>query len=99
MLSIFDSSKQYLKRTDPIVESVIKLQANYSTMSDNELRNQTEILKQRLQNGETIESILTDAYAIVREASKRVLGKEHYACQIQSGIAMLDNKIAEMATG
>ena len=46
-----------------------------------------------------IEDILVDAYALVREASKRVLGKEHYKCQVEAGIAILDNKIAEMATG
>ena len=99
MLSIFDDSKQYLRRVNPVVDSIMKLQPTYTSMNDLELKRQTEILKQRLQNGETIEDILVDAYALVREASKRVLGKEHYKCQVEAGIAILDNKIAEMATG
>jgi len=57
MLSIFDDSKQYLRRVNPVVDSIMKLQPTYTSMSDLELKRQTEILKQRLQNGETIEDI------------------------------------------
>ena len=99
MLSIFDSSKQYLKRISPFIETALKYQDKYSTMSDDELRIQTEILKQRIKNNEEMELIICDAFAVCREASKRILKKEHYNCQMQAGLAMLDNKIAEMATG
>lgn len=99
MLSIFDDSKQYLKRIKPAVDEIMRLSSSYTSLPDEEFKRRTEALKEKIRNGESNEEVLVEAYALVREASRRVLGKSHYACQIESGIAMVDNKIAEMATG
>jgi preprotein translocase subunit SecA len=69
------------------------------TLSDTELKSRTELLRQRLENGETLDQILVDAFATIREAARRVLKEEHYLVQIMGGIAMHRGMIAEMKTG
>lgn len=78
---------------------VIDLEEKYQQMTDEVLQNQTDILKQRLQNGETLDNILPDAFAVCREAGYRVLNMKHFLVQIMGGIALHQGRIAEMATG
>lgn len=99
MYDFFDRSKRYLKNINSLVESIMERQAKYRVMSDDDLKKESLLLKEQMKNTSNRDSLLCDIFAICREASKRVLGKEHYPCQIQAGLVMLDNKIAEMATG
>lgn len=98
--AIFGSySKKELKRIEPIKEKVLALEDKYSAMDETELRSQTDILKKRLADGETLNDILPDAFAVCREASTRVLGMRHYPVQIIGGIILHQGRIAEMRTG
>ena len=100
LTSLFGSySQRELKRLDPILQSVLDLEDTYRAMSDEELKNQTPLLKERLQNGETLDDILPDAFAVCREASARVLGMRHFPVQIIGGIVLHQGRIAEMKTG
>ncbi|MBR2715323.1 MAG: preprotein translocase subunit SecA [Ruminococcus sp.] len=91
--------KRDIKRIDPICDKVLALEEKYANMSESELKAQTAILKERLQNGETTDDILPDAFAVCREASYRVLGMKHFRVQIIGGIVLHQGKIAEMKTG
>ena len=73
-----DYSTRELKRIRPICDKVLSLEDKYAKMSEKELKNQTNILKERLRNGETTDDILPDAFAVCREASWRVLGMKHF---------------------
>ncbi len=98
--SIFGTySSKELKRIEPIKQQVLDLADKYGAMSDTELKAQTGILKERLANGETLDQILPDAFAVCREASTRVLGIRHYPVQIIGGIVLHQGRIAEMRTG
>ena len=88
-----------LKKIEPIKNQVIALEDKYKDMSESELKNQTNVLKARLANGESLDDILPDAFAVCREASTRVLGMKHYPVQIIGGIALHRSNIAEMKTG
>ncbi len=92
-------SKKELKRVKPIMNKVLELEDKYKAMTEEELKNQTNILKERLANGETTDDILPDAFAVCREASDRVLGMRHYPVQIIGGIVLHQGRIAEMRTG
>lgn len=92
-------SKRELKRIRPICNAVLDLEKKYFNMSDEELVSQTGILKERLKNGETTDDILTDAFAVCREASDRVLGMRHFPVQIIGGIVLHQGRISEMKTG
>ena len=81
------------------VEKINALESEYEKLSDEDLQNKTNIFKERLQNGETLDDILTEAFATVREASKRVLGLRHYDVQLIGGIVLHQGKITEMKTG
>ncbi len=81
------------------VEKINALESEYEKLSDEELKNKTNIFKERLQNGETLNDILVEAFATVREASKRVLGLRHYDVQLIGGIVLHQGKITEMKTG
>ncbi|MDD3693031.1 MAG: preprotein translocase subunit SecA [Oscillospiraceae bacterium] len=94
-----DYSQREIKRIQPICNKVIELSAKYSQMSEQELKSQTAILKERLDAGETLDDILPDAYAVCREATDRVLGTPHFPVQILGGIIMHQGRIAEMKTG
>ncbi len=97
---IFGSySKRELKRIKPILEQVLALEEDYKKMSEEELRGQTEYLKGKLEDGETLDTILPEAFAACREAARRVLGTPHYPVQIIGGIVLHQGRIAEMRTG
>ncbi len=98
--SIFGTySSRELKRIEPIKQAVLDLEPKYHAMSDKELKAQTPLLKERLANGETLDDILPDAFAVCREASSRVIGIKHYPVQIIGGIVLHQGRIAEMRTG
>ncbi len=92
-------SKRELKRIQPIVDSVLALEQKYLNMTDEELSSQTIALKERLKNGETLDDILPDAFAVCREAGDRVLGMRHFPVQIIGGIVLHQGRISEMMTG
>ncbi len=94
-----DYSTKELKRIQPIVDKVLELDDHYAAMSDSELRGQTEVLKGRLADGETLDAILPDAFAVCREAAWRVHGMKHFPVQIIGGIILHQGRIAEMKTG
>ena len=94
-----DYSTKELKRIRPICDQVLALEDKYQKMSDSELKSQTDILKDRLKNGETTDDILPDAFAVCREASWRVLGMKHFPVQVIGGIVLHQGRIAEMKTG
>ena len=92
-------SQHELKRIIPIVDKVESYHDKMAALSDTELKGKTQEFKDRLKNGETLDDILPEAYAVVREAGKRVLGMEHYRVQIIGGIILHQGRIAEMRTG
>lgn len=92
-------SKREVKRVRPLCDKVLALESKYQPMSDKELKEQTNVLKERIKNGETTDDILTDAFAVCREASYRVLGMKHFPVQIIGGIILHQGRIAEMKTG
>lgn len=92
-------SKRELKRIQPIVDKVLGLEGKYLNMTDEELSSQTIALKERLKNGETLDDILPDAFAVCREAGDRVLGMRHFPVQIIGGIVLHQGRISEMMTG
>ncbi|MBG9454802.1 preprotein translocase subunit SecA [Lysinibacillus sphaericus] len=104
MFSIFKSNKEQtsarqLKRYYKVVEQINNLEEKYVNKSDAELREMTFIFKDRLQQDEPIASIIPDAFAVVREASKRVLGMRHFDVQLIGGLVLTEGNIAEMPTG
>ncbi|HSA78872.1 MAG TPA: DEAD/DEAH box helicase, partial [Nitrospirota bacterium] len=88
-----------LKRIQSLVDKINALEGGMSSLSDEQLRAKTSELKKRLEGGETLDDILPDAFAVVREASKRVLGMRHFDVQLIGGIVLHEGKIAEMKTG
>ena len=92
-------SERELKRIYPLVDKVESYREAMGALSDEELKNKTKEYKERLENGETLDDLLQEAYATVREAAKRVLGMEHYRVQIIGGIILHQGRIAEMKTG
>ena len=103
-MGIFDKifgthSERELKRIYPIVDKVESLRDAMMALSDEALKAKTKEFKDRLEKGETLDDILPEAYAVVREAARRVLGMEHYRVQIIGGIVLHQGRIAEMKTG
>ena len=97
---IFGStSDRAIKKNKSQVEEVMALEDTYSKLSDEELKDNTNKLKERLKGGETLDDILPEAFATVREASKRVLGMTPYRVQVEGGIILHQGRIAEMKTG
>ena len=92
-------SERELKRIYPLVDKVEAYRDSMQKLSDEELRNKTKEYKERLEKGETLDDLLPEAFATVREAAKRVLGMEHYRVQIIGGIILHQGRIAEMKTG
>ena len=92
-------SERELKRIYPLADKVESYREAMGALSDEELKNKTKEFKERLENGETLDDLLPEAYATVREAAKRVLGMEHYRVQIIGGIILHQGRIAEMKTG
>ena len=92
-------SENELKRIYPIVDRIDALEPEIQVLSDQELKDKTREFKQRLSDGETLDDILPEAYAVVREAAKRSLGMRHYRVQLTGGIILHQGRIAEMRTG
>ena len=92
-------SERELKRIYPLVDQVESLRDSMMALSDEELRAKTKEFKERLANGATLDDLLPEAYAAVREAARRTLGMEHYRVQIIGGIILHQGRIAEMRTG
>ena len=98
--NIFKSySEKEVKRVMPIVDKINSLEESIQKLSDKELANKTEEFKQVLKEGKTLDDILPEAFAVVREASKRVLGMRHFDVQLIGGIILHQGRIAEMKTG
>ncbi|MBQ7340484.1 MAG: preprotein translocase subunit SecA [Clostridia bacterium] len=91
--------RRNLRRLDYLSDQVLSLEEKYAKYSDEELKAQTKVLKERLKKGETLDDILVDAFAVVREASARVLNMRHYKVQIIGGICLHQGRVAEMRTG
>ena len=97
---IFGTHSQHeLKRIKPIVDKILGMREQWVALSDEELQHKTVEFKERLAKGETLDDILPEAFATVREASRRVLGEEHYPVQLTGGIVLHQGSIAEMRTG
>jgi len=97
---IFGTHSQHeLKRIKPIVDKILGMREQWVALSDEELQHKTVEFKERLAKGETLDDILPEAFATVREASRRVLGEEHYPVQLMGGIVLHQGRIAEMRTG
>jgi len=92
-------SDRELKKIMPIVDKINALEPEFQALSDNELRNKTDEFKERLTHGETLDDLLPEAFATVREASVRVLGMRPYDVQLIGGIVLHQGRIAEMKTG
>ena len=92
-------SEKEVKRVKPLVAKINALEEEMEKLSDSELREKTEYFKKQLADGKTLDDILPEAYAVVREASKRVLGMRHFDVQLIGGIVLHQGRIAEMKTG
>ena len=92
-------SERELKRIQPLLDKVLNLRPQMMEMSDEELKGKTKEFKQRLADGETLDDLLPEAYATVREAARRVMNMEHYPVQIIGGIILHQGRISEMKTG
>ena len=96
---LFDHEYKELRRFNGIADKVMALDEEYSKLTDTELQNKTEEFKERLNNGETLEDILVEAFATAREAAFRIIGEKHYYVQILGALAIHYGNIAEMKTG
>jgi preprotein translocase subunit SecA len=96
---VFDPNKRELKRLTKITEKIEALADETARLSDEQLRAKTEEFKKRYQNGESLDDLLVEAFAVVREGAKRVLGLYPYPVQLMGGIALHEGNIAEMKTG
>ncbi|MFI3325421.1 MAG: preprotein translocase subunit SecA [Clostridia bacterium] len=92
-------SKKEISRINPIIDKIDALRSKYENMSDSELRSQTNILKDRLKNGETLDDILPDAFSVCSQAAWRVLGERPYRVQLIGGVILHQGRISEMKTG
>ena len=98
--SIFGSAnKKELKKIEPIIKKIESYDKSMQQLSDDELKHKTVEFKERLKNGETLDDILPEAFAVVREASYRVLGMKQYRVQLIGGVVLHQGRIAEMKTG
>ena len=98
--AIFGSSNdRYVKSLQPIVREINALEPRYQAMSDSELSDQTRVFRERLAQGEKLDKLLPEAFAVVREASRRVLGMRHFDTQMIGGIVLHRGEISEMRTG
>ncbi len=92
-------SERELKKLAPIADKVMALDAEMAALTDEQLRGKTEEFRKRLKNGETLDDLLVEAYAVVREAAGRTLGMKHYRVQVIGGIILHQGRIAELKTG
>ncbi|MEM9412908.1 MAG: preprotein translocase subunit SecA, partial [Planctomycetota bacterium] len=100
MTNLFGSSNaRYVKKLQSKVEAINSLESRYESMTDDQLREQTESFKERIRNGETTDDILIEAFAVCREGGKRFLGMRHYDVQMIGGMVLHSGAVAEMVTG
>jgi preprotein translocase subunit SecA len=100
LTSVFGSSNaRYIKKLQPNVDAINALEPKFQAMSDDELRRQTALLRQRLAKGETLDDLLVEAFAACRESGRRFLGMRHYDVQLMGGMILHAGNIAEMVTG
>jgi preprotein translocase subunit SecA len=99
VFNFFDSNKRTLKRLEKMAQEVLDREEEYKALSDEELQGKTEELKERLKNGETLDELLVEAFATVREASTRVLKMTPFKVQVMGAISIHEGNIAEMKTG
>ena len=92
-------SEKELKKINPIVDKIEALDEKMQALSDAELKAKTDEFKKRLEEGETLDDLLVEAFAVVREAASRVLGMKHYRVQLIGGILLHQGRIPEMRTG
>src|SRR3989344_3897642 len=93
------SNQKYIKNLKPIVQKINSFELETQKLSDEQLKEKTKEFKDRLQKGETLDDILPEAFALVREAGKRTLNQRHFDVQLMGGIILHQGKIAEMRTG
>ena len=103
-MSFFDKifgtySDRELKKVKPIADKVMALEGDMEKLTDAELKAKTSEFKERLKNGETLDDLLPEAFAVMREASWRVLGMKHFYVQVIGGVILHQGRIAEMKTG
>jgi len=96
---IFGGTQRVVGKYHPIVEKINELETQFQVLSDEQLKGKTSEFKGRLQKGETLDDILSEAFAAVREASRRTLGMRHFDVQLIGGMVLHEGKIAEMKTG
>ena len=96
---LFDSTKRDVKMLEKKIAPILQLADSMADLSDEQLRNKTEQFKERLNNGETLDDIMCEAYAVVREAAKRVIGEYAYPVQLMGAVVLHQGDIAEMKTG
>jgi len=94
-----DENKKYLKRAQKKVEKINQLEPEFERLKDEELKEKTLEFKERLQKGETLDDLLPEAFALVRDTAKRTLGQRHFDVQLIGGMALHEGKIAQMLTG
>ena len=96
---LFDNEYKELKRFDVIAKKIDELEPEMSKLSDKKLQGYTEKFKKRLEDGETLEDILVEAFAVCREAAYRCVGMKPFYCQLLGGLAIHYGNIADMKTG
>jgi preprotein translocase subunit SecA len=96
---LFDSNEKVINQLKPVVEKINSLEPAYQKLTDNQLKEKTTEFKERLAKGETLDDILPEAFAAVREAAKRTIKQRHFDVQLMGGIVLHQGKIAEMKTG
>jgi len=99
LTKLFDSNEKELRRLRPLVQAINALEPEVSKLSDGELQAKTGEFRQRLDQGATLDDLLPEAFAVVREAARRVLGMRPYDVQLMGGIVLHQGRIAEMKTG
>src|SRR6185369_4387045 len=103
MLNIFskllDLNQREVDRIAKIVEKVNSFEAKTKKLKDSDFAKKTQEFKKRVEKGETLDEILPEAYALVREASSRILGKRHYDVQLMAAVALFEGRVSEQKTG
>ncbi|MBA7496034.1 Protein translocase subunit SecA [subsurface metagenome] len=97
--SLIDSNEKELKRLQPVVSRINELEPEFERLNDAELRAKTDEFKARLKAGTSLDELLPEAFAAVREAAKRTIGQRHFDVQLMGGVVLHQGKIAEMKTG
>ncbi|MFH1485792.1 MAG: preprotein translocase subunit SecA, partial [Chloroflexota bacterium] len=94
-----DSNEKALKRLQPTADEINALEPDFERLSDEQLRGKTDEFRKRLSQGESLDDLLPEAFAAVREAARRAIGQRHFDVQLMGGIVLHQGKIAEMKTG